>query len=159
MEAQDADRYAESMPPPWPAWLAALVVAATFGIAVGAALGGAAGWAATVVFVGGTAAFLAWATGRVSVTDGELRAGRARLPEWARGQAQALDAEQARRLRGVDADPRAYLYLRSWVPTAVRVEVTDPADPAPYWYVSTRHPDRLADVLERGRGAHGRETA
>ena len=30
---------------------------------------------------------------------------------------------------------------------AVQVEITDPADPAPYWLISTRHPDELARVL------------
>ena len=29
----------------------------------------------------------------------------------------------------------------------VRVEITDPADPAPYWLVSSRHPDALAGAL------------
>ena len=45
---------------------------------------------------------------------------------------------------GVDADARAYLLLRPYLKRAVRVEITDPADPAPYWLVSTRHADALA---------------
>jgi hypothetical protein len=58
-----------------------------------------------------------------------------------------LDADAARRVRGVDADPRAFLYLRGWVPTAVRLDLNDPSDPAPYWYVSTRRPEELAVAL------------
>ncbi len=27
------------------------------------------------------------------------------------------------------------------------MEITDPADPAPYWLVGTRHPDELARAL------------
>jgi len=27
------------------------------------------------------------------------------------------------------------------------VEITDPADPAPYWLVATRHPEELARAL------------
>jgi hypothetical protein len=36
------------------------------------------------------------------------------------------------------------------------VDITDPADPTPYWLVSTRHPDQLADAvttLTRSGGA------
>jgi hypothetical protein len=29
----------------------------------------------------------------------------------------------------------------------VKVEITDPADPAPYWLMNTRHPDELARAL------------
>ena len=39
--------------------------------------------------------------------------------------------------------------LRPYLKRAVRVEITDPADPAPYWLVSSRHPEELAQVLTR----------
>lgn len=32
------------------------------------------------------------------------------------------------------------MLLRSYIPTAVRVEITDPQDPTPYVYLSTREP-------------------
>jgi hypothetical protein len=41
--------------------------------------------------------------------------------------------------------------LRAWARTAVRVEVLDPADPTPYWLVSTRRPDELAAAIAAGR--------
>jgi hypothetical protein len=47
----------------------------------------------------------------------------------------------------VEADARAYLLLRPYLKRAVRIEITDPADPAPYWLLSTRRPDQLAGVL------------
>ena len=37
-----------------------------------------------------------------------------------------LDAEPARRMRGVDADSRAFVLLRGWVRGAVTVQVNDP---------------------------------
>jgi hypothetical protein len=43
------------------------------------------------------------------------------------------------------------MLLRSYVPTALKVEVTDPDDPTPYIYVSTRSPERLAAALEAVR--------
>ncbi|HEU4542401.1 MAG TPA: DUF3093 domain-containing protein [Jiangellaceae bacterium] len=84
---------------------------------------------------------------KVAVEPNGLLAGRARLPLWAVGAVEVLDADTARRTRGPDADPRAYLLLRSYVPGAVRVVVNDPADPVPYWYVSTRQPEQLATAL------------
>jgi hypothetical protein len=36
---------------------------------------------------------------------------------------------------------------RPWVRGAVQVVLDDPADPTPFWVVSTRDPVRLATVL------------
>jgi len=88
----------------------------------------------------------------VVVDEHGLRAGRANLPWSAIGAVRALDAESADALRSRDADPRAYLALRGYVATAVRVEVDDAADPTPYWYVSTRRPAELAAALADRRG-------
>lgn len=153
-----AEGYKESLPVPLPVSLVAVVVAATFGVAVGAAFGWLPGVLTGVVVVALVAWLLARATGHVEVTGDELRAGRARLPRWAWGAAVPLDADAARRLRGVDADPQAFLYLRGWVPTAVRLDLNDPSDPAPYWYVSTRHPEALAEALGWTRPPAGDDT-
>ncbi|GLV74094.1 hypothetical protein Shyhy02_20960 [Streptomyces hygroscopicus subsp. hygroscopicus] len=45
------------------------------------------------------------------------------------------------------------MLLRSYIPTALRVEVTDPEDPTPYVYVSTRNPEALAAALTAVRSA------
>ena len=63
-----------------------------------------------------------------------------------------LDPAGTRRQAGVDADARAYLLLRPYVKTSVRVEVTDPADPTPYWLLSSRHPQALAAALDAATG-------
>lgn len=104
---------------------------------------------AALVLVSAAAIALVAAYGRVAVElDGtSLRAGAATLPLSALGEARALDAEQARALRTRDADPRAFMLLRSYVKTAVRVEVADPRDPHPYLYLSSRHPERLAATI------------
>ena len=54
--------------------------------------------------------------------------------------AEPLDAEETRRVHGVDADARAFLLTRPYLKRSVQVPVHDPADPTPYWLVSTRHP-------------------
>jgi hypothetical protein len=58
-----------------------------------------------------------------------------------------LDADEAAAWRTYKADPRAFLLLRSYIPTALRVEITDQADPTPYVYLSTRDPEGLAAAL------------
>jgi len=52
----------------------------------------------------------------------------------------------------VDADARAFLLLRPYLRRAVMVPVQDPADPTPYWLVSTRQPERLVRALVAASG-------
>ncbi|WP_030563229.1 DUF3093 domain-containing protein [Streptomyces aureocirculatus] len=107
--------------------------------------------------VGGTAlaAVLTSAYGsvRIRVVAGSLVAGDAKIPVTALGEAEPLDEAEARAWRSHKADPRAFMVLRSYIPTALRVEVTDPEDPTPYVYVSTRHPEALAAALNAVRTA------
>jgi Protein of unknown function (DUF3093) len=92
----------------------------------------------------------------VEVTDGQLHAGRARIPTRLLGVPEQLDKDATRRVLGVDADARAFLLTRPYLRRSVRVPIQDPDDPTPYWLVATRHPDRLAAALTpTGRGATG----
>ena len=93
--------------------------------------------------------------GRVVVAVGPAGfvAGRARLPLWAVGGISALDPAAARTARGPEADPRAFFLIRGYIRPMVRVVVDDPADPVPYWLVSTRHPDTLVAALSAARDA------
>ena len=148
-----ATSYREQMPVPVAVWGVALAFWALFSFALGATLGP---WVGVPLVVLGWAALvvgLRAGSGRVAVVDATLVAGRATLPLDVAGPVVALDAAAARLLRGTGADSRAYLYLRSWVPTAVRVDLTDPNDPTPYWYVSTRHPAELVAAVEAARPA------
>jgi hypothetical protein len=38
---------------------------------------------------------------------------------------------------------------RGWIRSLVRVELTDPDDPTPYWIFSVRHPEQLLTALGR----------
>jgi hypothetical protein len=98
------------------------------------------------------ALFLGYGSVHITVAGGELRAGRARIPVALLGEATVLDAEASRLLAGRDADARAYLLLRPYLRRAVRVDVQDPADPAPYWLLSTRRPERLVAAIVAARG-------
>ncbi|MCX5371503.1 DUF3093 domain-containing protein [Streptomyces sp. NBC_00080] len=107
--------------------------------------------------VGGTAAAAVVASSygslRIRVVGDSLIAGEAKIPVAALGEAEILDADGARAWRTYKADTRAFLLLRSYIPTALRVEVTDPDDPTPYLYLSTREPERLAEALKAAREA------
>ena len=145
--------YSERLWPSWWAWLAAPALVSVLAIAYGAAYDAVWGW---LILAAGTA--LAWgvllATAPVVRVDERVfRAGRARLPRSCVGGVEPLGREAMReRLRSGDA--RAFLMLRSWSsPQGVLVNVADPHDPHPYWLISTRRPDRLAEALREAPGA------
>jgi hypothetical protein len=113
-----------------------------------------AAWAATAVLVLLTFGGFAWlGSARVEVRDGVLYAGPAHISLSLLGEATALDAEETRRVHGVDADARAFLCTRPYLKRSVQVLVADPEDRTPYWLISTRHPGRLVSALGGG-GAH-----
>ncbi|MFJ8080141.1 DUF3093 domain-containing protein [Streptomyces sp. NPDC096205] len=109
-------------------------------------LGGLAGGTAAAAVVASS-----YGSVRIRVVNGSLIAGEARLPVTALGETEILDPEEARAWRTYKADTRAFLLLRAYIPTALKVEVTDPADPTPYLYLSTREPDRLAEAIRTAR--------
>ena len=99
-------------------------------------------WVATVVL-----------TATVSVAEGELRAGRARIPVTLLGDVTVLDPDAMRTELGPRLDARAHACLRAWIRTGVRVELADPQDPTPYWLVSSRRPEELARAITVGAQA------
>ncbi|MGH3423525.1 MAG: DUF3093 domain-containing protein [Nocardioidaceae bacterium] len=87
----------------------------------------------------------------VEVTNVHLRAGTARVPLVYCGSVEALDAAQTRALHGPRSDARAFFLVRPYIATAVRVEITDPRDTAPYWLVGSRDPRALVAALAARR--------
>jgi len=145
--------YAERLTVPLRWWVQGTMLVATLWLAVVVALPALAATAVTVVALGLLVlGFTSYGAARVAVEDGWFRAGRARIALQHLGAVEALDAEATRRTAGVDADARAYLLLRPYLKRAVKVEITDPADPAPYWLVSTRHADALVRALGQESG-------
>jgi hypothetical protein len=140
-------RYRERLAPPFWWWLLLLLWTASLGIAFGYVLGVGIGIGVFVVGAGLLGWISASVADEVTVGDDGLRVGRAYLSPDAVGAVTSLDAAAARELRGRGGDARAHLLLRGWIPTAVRIDLTDPDDPHPYWYLSTRRPDDLAAAL------------
>ena len=129
----------------WPAALAAAALLATE-LAIGAF---ALRTPLTYVVAGAlaVAGVAALSRIRLSVVGDELHVDDAHLPLSAIAAVTVLDAERRRDLLGVDADPLAFVVQRPWVPGGVRIDLDDPEDPTPYWYVSSRHPRELAAAL------------
>jgi len=149
--------YDERLGVPLRWWVQATMMVASAWLATIVVLPEAAAWGVTGLIAALIAAFF-WSYGgaRVRVGEGTFQAGRAHIDVVHLGGVAALDAEQSRRLAGVDADARAYLLLRPYLKRAVKVELTDPADPAPYWLVSTRHPEALVRALHDATSRVGR---
>lgn len=143
--------YAERLRIPVLWWLITAVSLFVVWLVVGAATGGIPALIFTLVVAAGVVTVLVRYGAAPVVVDGDtFTAGRARIEREHLGTAEVLTGEAARLARGRDCDPRAYLVLRPYLSSAVRVQLTDPADPAPYWLVATRRPEQLAEAL---RGA------
>lgn len=105
---------------------------------------------AAVLYLGCVALLLLMAP-TVSLNDGELRAGRARIPVTMLGEAEAFIGEEAAQKRGPELNARAYFLINGWVKQVVQVPVLDENDPAPYWLISTRRAKELAAAINRSR--------
>jgi hypothetical protein len=144
------DGYRERLWPGWGACAFVLVVAVGLGIVV-APFGVPVMLVVAVVMTLVLEGLLLASAAAVGVERGCFVAGRARIPVEFLGPPEVLDATDMRYARGPGLDARAYLCLRGWIGPGLRIPVTDPEDPVPYWLVSSRRPQRLADALTRAR--------
>ena len=145
--------YDERLVVPWWWWPVGLAIAV-----LGAAEihGGASGPLRSVlpyvVLPGLTALVLAVASrSRVRLADGVLHVRGARVPVTSLGSITPLDATGVRRWLGPLAHRWAFVALRPWLQSAVRLELADPADDTPYWLIGTRRPAELVAALEQAR--------
>jgi hypothetical protein len=117
------------------------------------------GWLPYVVLLPLALAMLLWSgRSRVRVADGELWVGDAHLPLEFVGEVEVLGVHEKRRALGRDLDPAAFVLHRGFIPTALRVQLTDPDDPTPYWIFSTRSPEKLAELLRQHATRTSRHT-
>jgi hypothetical protein len=124
-----------------------VLFAGTLAVAIGYYLG--AGWALGVGLGSLAAVALGFRSASfvIEVDESELRVGRAVIGrEWIGG-VRPLDAAGTRARSGMEADARAHLVMRPWISTSVELTLEDPADPVPYWLVSSRRPGALATAL------------
>lgn len=129
----------------WPAGLAAGILLAA---EVHLGYPGLRSWVPYLVVLPIVAGML-WQLGRIRirVAGAELWVDDAHLPVRLIAAAEPLRGEAKRAALGPDLHALAFVVHRPWVPGAVKVTLADPADPTPYWIVSSRHPERLAKAL------------
>ena len=142
----------------WPSpgtWLVVPLLGALVAVSL-LPVGAVAALVAVVVVLTVVVTGLVLASAPVRVAGGELVAGPARIPVALLGTAEPLRDTDARQARGPGLDARAYLLVRGWVQPMVRVQVLDDQDPTPYWLVSTRRPEQLAQAIgtRSGRELH-----
>jgi hypothetical protein len=149
-----ATEYSERLGLPWWLWLAGLALGGLLATELWLGATGVRAWLPYVLLLPAVAAALWWLGRiRVAVTDGELRVDDARLPVRFVADAVPLDAAGRREVLGVGADPLAFVVQRPWVAGAVQVVLDDPADPTPFWVVSSRRPVELAAAIMADRAA------
>jgi hypothetical protein len=133
---------------PWWWWLAAASIAGLLAAEIFLGRPGPATFLPYLVLLPLTLVGLWWLGRiRIAVTDDELLVDDARLPLRHVAEVVELDAVARRDLLGPAAEPYAFVIQRPWVAGAVQVVLDDPADPTPYWLVSSRDPAALRRAL------------
>lgn len=140
--------YRERLTAPLSWWIAAVGFAVVWGWIVLIATT----WIAAIVvtvLLAAAGCYVVWRYGSVLITAGPdgLRVGQAFVETAHVGVATALDRAAYRNKLGPGADARAHLMTRPYIDHGVIVTIDDPADPTPYWLVSSRHPVALAAAV------------
>ena len=138
-------------PSPWVFVSTALVIPASLLVFLPINL--FAGMVIAIVLYGATVTVLVATSPVISVSPGELVAGRARVPVDLISTVSAFEGEEATLQRGRLLDARAWLLIRGWVSPVVRIELSDESDPTPYWIVSTRTPAALVAAIASAKAA------
>lgn len=148
LEKADSYRYKERVLPGFGTFAAVFVlfpsiviIAEPFDLTIGLVIGTLAVSAIwTLLFVGSP---------MILVTAKELRVGRVSVPRSFIGEPKAVSKNEIFAERGPNLDPAAHKVFQGTVKTAVKIPITDPEDPTPYWLVSTRKPEKLLEILSR----------
>ena len=151
---RDTPVFRERLYLPWWHWLLPLLAAGLLAAEVNMGYPGIRAWLPYLILVPLTLLLLwRFSSATVVVREGELFAGDAHLPLEFAGETQIIPGKLKRQVLGPAFDPAAFALHRSWVGPMVWIQVTDEADPTPYWLVSTRHPEQLVAALRSGRPA------
>ena len=88
-------------------------------------------------------------TSRISIDQRELRIDKAHIELKYLGKVTVLDSDAMRMLRTRDADPAAFLAIKFWAATGIKIEVADPRDATPYWLITSKRGEKLAALLTK----------
>jgi len=142
-----APLYQEKIGWSWWLWAFALFLGASISLAVWAAISPM----ATIVISIAEFLLLILASVKtkllITVTKGWLLVGPAAIERAYLKGFTPLAFNELAKVRGVDGDPAAFLQLRFWISSAIKVDLRDPKDKTPYWLISTSRASNLAEVL------------
>lgn len=150
--AGETDRklYSERLYVAWWGWPLPLIAAALLAAEIHMGYPGVRAWLPYLILMPLMAAWLVLlGRSKVEITEDELLVGNARLPLRFVGEVDVVDREHKRKALGPELDPAAFVVHRGWVGPIVRVHLTDPEDPTPYWVFSTRKPEAVAGLLRK----------
>lgn len=85
----------------------------------------------------------------ITISEGILKVRNASIPLELLGETEVISKTDGFLERGRKLDPRAYVSFQVGVKTLVRVEISDIADPTPYWLFATRNPLVLRKLLTK----------
>lgn len=117
------------------------IIAEPFDFRVGVSIG--------LVGVIGLWSLLFFKAPHIVVTDSDLAVGGVSVPRKFVGIPEVVEKEQIFRERGPNLDPAAHRVFQGTVKTALKIPLTDPEDPTPYWLVSTRKPREFLEALTK----------
>jgi hypothetical protein len=138
----------ERLSVPWWWYLLAIGVGVLLGAEIHMGYPGVRSWIGDATLIPLFVLALVWlGRTRVQVAGGELQVGQARVPLRHVGRVEVVEKADKQLALGPELDPTAYLMHRGWVGPLVRVEITDPDDPTPYWIFSVRDPARIVAAL------------
>ncbi|MEI6867396.1 MAG: DUF3093 domain-containing protein [Actinomycetes bacterium] len=86
---------------------------------------------------------------KISVTPEWLFVGRAKIERKYLDEIAELRAKELQQARGPNLDPAAYLALRFWANSGLRISLSDPRDRTPYWLISSRNATKLSAALAK----------
>lgn len=134
---------------PWPLWLwfFLLFMSASLALAFWAALGNRWGAISALLELLGLLYLSQSTLLTIEVNESTLTVGAAHIDLSYVGEIEVLDAEAMRKARGPLLDPAAFLALRFWVSTGLKVAIRDPQDPTPYWLISSKKAQPLQAAL------------
>lgn len=132
-----------------PIWLLAFIyfMFLSLVIAIWAALDNRSALIAFVLATGAIVAIAIKWKSLLLIDERELRVGRAHIEVKYIAKVEALNAAQMRLARTRDADPAAFLKLIFWVPTGVKVTLSDGRDSTPYWLISSKDAQKVTSTL------------
>jgi DUF3093 family protein len=151
--------YAERLTVPWWSWPVAIGFAAIASAEIFLGADPQVNWIPYVIFIPLTILGLLRAGSVVIRVDGpghaerEFRVDDAHIPLSYVTEVNILDHASKIELLGPAAAPYVFVIQRPWVRDAVRVVIDDPADPTPYWVISTRRPGALVTAINEARAA------